>query len=118
MFDVGYPDMEVDKAPASIAGKGCVEGASWYVWGEKMLQTHGSVTCPRCGSNRIFRKERMGLFQRRIFPLLGLYPWECRMCRLVCLMRRRYHAVAPSVQETGPAEVPNSRLYPNACPEK
>src|SRR6185312_14107843 len=110
--------MAVDTASTRFAGEGHVEGATWYVWGEKMAQTHGGVTCPRCGGSRIFRKERMGLFQKRIFPLLGLYPWECRLCRLVCLMRRRHQTVVPSVQEASPTERSSSRLYPNVCPEK
>jgi hypothetical protein len=35
------------------------------------------------------RIHREGFFQRRILSLLGLYPWECPICRKPRLLRQR-----------------------------
>jgi len=55
------------------------------------------VLCPRCDSNRFFRKERQGFLQTRLFPLIGFYPWECKVCRLSCMrLKRRQPLVSAS----------------------
>jgi hypothetical protein len=35
------------------------------------------------------RVARRGLLQEKLFPLIGLYPWDCCLCREVRLYRRR-----------------------------
>lgn len=47
------------------------------------------MTCKKCGASRIRRQMRRGFFQTKIFPWFGLYPWECHVCRKVCLYRAR-----------------------------
>jgi hypothetical protein len=35
------------------------------------------------------RVGRHGFLQQRIYPLLGLYPWQCAICGKHALLRRR-----------------------------
>ncbi len=35
------------------------------------------------------RLGRVGFLQRKIFPILGLYPWRCPICRKTRLRRER-----------------------------
>jgi hypothetical protein len=58
------------------------------------MHRQAEVLCPRCESNRFFREERKGFMQIRFFPLLGLYPWECKVCRLSCMRLRRRQSLA------------------------
>ena len=37
--------------------------------------------CPKCANTATRRMKRRGLVQLRVYPLLGLYPWECTSCR-------------------------------------
>jgi len=48
------------------------------------------MKCPRCGANGLLRYERHGFFQKKIYPLFGLYPWECYYCRKISLKRQRH----------------------------
>ena len=47
------------------------------------------MQCPGCGENRLFRIQRKGFLQRRIYALFGYYPWKCRRCELLQLKRVR-----------------------------
>lgn len=49
------------------------------------------VYCEACGSDRVYRIERKGFLRRKVFPMFGLYPWQCRDCghRLMMRMRSR-----------------------------
>ncbi|HEX4309765.1 MAG TPA: hypothetical protein VHZ25_07035 [Acidobacteriaceae bacterium] len=35
------------------------------------------------------RISRRGILQTRIFPLLGMYPWQCAICGEEKLLQRR-----------------------------
>jgi hypothetical protein len=45
--------------------------------------------CPHCGDEQMRRLARRGFLQTRIYPLLGLYPWECVACRTIKMFRKR-----------------------------
>ena len=48
-------------------------------------------TCPRC-KGKVFRRiNRFGFLQRVVLPRLGVYPWECVMCRRKALFRDAGH---------------------------
>ncbi|HUA96913.1 MAG TPA: hypothetical protein VMA34_01145 [Terracidiphilus sp.] len=36
------------------------------------------------------RVARRGFLQKKVYPVLGLYPWECGACREVTMVRKRY----------------------------
>jgi hypothetical protein len=46
-------------------------------------------TCPYCGNEQMRRLARRGFLQNRVYPLLGLFPWECFACRKTRMLRRR-----------------------------
>jgi transposase-like protein len=64
----------------------------------------GPVYCPACGSDRVHRVKRKGLLREWIYPFFGLYPWECRDCRLTSMLHRRGRA-----RRRGPAEKSESK---------
>jgi len=33
--------------------------------------------------------ERVGLFEKKVFPFFGYYPWECSACRKRVLLKTR-----------------------------
>lgn len=37
--------------------------------------------CFHCGSNEFRRINRQGFIERSVLPLIGLFPWECVLCR-------------------------------------
>jgi len=47
------------------------------------------VHCKKCGS-KLRRISRKGFLQLNFFPLFGLYPWECPICRTT-VMRKKQH---------------------------
>jgi len=47
------------------------------------------VYCPVCGGDQVYRVERRGVLQKRIYPILGFYPWQCRECDAVVMLRKR-----------------------------
>jgi hypothetical protein len=48
------------------------------------------MVCRNCGARDVLRRHhRRGFFQRRIFPIFGLFPWECMLCRKVKLYRQK-----------------------------
>ena len=48
------------------------------------------MICQKCGASTLRREERRGFFQLKVFPLFGLYPWECTICREVGMYRRQF----------------------------
>jgi hypothetical protein len=36
--------------------------------------------CPKCNSNSTFRVDRKGFLAKHIYPVFGLFPWECTFC--------------------------------------
>ena len=47
------------------------------------------VYCPACGGDRVYRVERRGILQKRVYPILGFYPWQCKECGAVVMLRKR-----------------------------
>jgi len=47
------------------------------------------VHCRYCGSRKVYRLYREGFWQERIFPLLGFYPWKCKICSANMLLHKR-----------------------------
>lgn len=54
------------------------------------------LDCPRCGERALYRSKRKGFFQLSIYPLFGIYPWNCVSCRQSILLRQRYPIGAPA----------------------
>jgi hypothetical protein len=50
------------------------------------------MVCRKCGSKALRRENRAGFLQMKVFPIFGLYPWECIMCRKVKLYRKHFPA--------------------------
>jgi ribosomal protein L37AE/L43A len=38
------------------------------------------LQCPKCKERQMARIARRGFLRVRIFPLVGLFPWQCAMC--------------------------------------
>ena len=58
--------------------------------------------CPDCESVELRRQGRTGFLQTVVLPRLGLFPWECGLCRKIFLLRQRRtryrkHATEPLV---------------------
>lgn len=47
------------------------------------------LRCPHCRQPHLARIARRGFFRQRVWPIFGLYPWECAICRREFLMRKR-----------------------------
>lgn len=67
---------------------------AWNGAGQRLHMLHVEVVntpvrCPRCGDRALYRKERRGFLQKKLLPLLGLYPWHCISCRQSTLLRLR-----------------------------
>jgi hypothetical protein len=45
--------------------------------------------CPNCATIELTRVQRRGFLQERVYSKLGLYPWECPLCREVFLVKSR-----------------------------
>ncbi len=44
------------------------------------------MVCRCCGAFDSLRREvRVGFWQKKFFPIFGLFPWECVFCRKVKL---------------------------------
>lgn len=44
-----------------------------------------------CGSSALRRVNRQGFLEESVLPKLGLYPWECAMCRRKTFLRDNGH---------------------------
>ena len=47
------------------------------------------VYCPECGADRVYRIERRGFLRRRVYPIFGFYPWQCKECGYEVVLRKR-----------------------------
>jgi hypothetical protein len=45
--------------------------------------------CPHCEDIELRRQGRVGFWQRAVLSRLGLYPWECGLCRKIYFLRQR-----------------------------
>ncbi len=71
----------------TIPGLRCLESAKRKFMAESLESTHPA--CPKCGSTGSSRIRRQGIFNRYVAPYLGLFPWECGVCRKTFLARGR-----------------------------
>jgi DNA-directed RNA polymerase subunit RPC12/RpoP len=55
----------------------------------EMNSANERVHCDECGSDEVCRIFRKGLFQEKIYPLFGFYPWRCKGCGLRLMLRKR-----------------------------
>lgn len=51
--------------------------------------TREQVFCQRCGSGKVHRVFREGFVQVKILPLFGYYPWRCKNCGNLAILRKR-----------------------------
>ena len=58
----------------------------------EMTAVKERVHCRKCGSDRVYRVEREGFMQEKIYPLFGYYPWRCKICRVHVMLRKRKRA--------------------------
>jgi hypothetical protein len=58
----------------------------------EMTAVKERVHCRKCGSNRVYRVEREGFMQEKIYPLFGYYPWCCKICKDHVMLRKRKRA--------------------------
>ncbi len=45
--------------------------------------------CPDCERVALRRQGRVGFLQRIVYPRLGLFPWECGLCRKIFMLGQR-----------------------------
>jgi hypothetical protein len=60
------------------------------------------VVCRKCGADALRRENRRGFLQLKVFPLFGLYPWECIMCRRVGMHFAAGRRLDAAPQRTNP----------------
>jgi hypothetical protein len=51
------------------------------------------MVCRKCGASGLRRENRYGFLQLKIFPLFGLFPWECVFCRKTLLYHKQFEDV-------------------------
>jgi hypothetical protein len=67
-----------DRVPSGLEEK---EGSS--------RRSKGALVCSACEKPALHRVSRKGLLQRVVFPLFGYFPWQCKGCKSVQLMKKR-----------------------------
>ena len=56
--------------------------------------------CKNCGAT-LRRLARKGFLQLKVYPVFGLYPWECPLCRKELMVKKQYVRKRRSVQQHG-----------------
>ncbi len=46
-------------------------------------------SCPQCHSLQPHRIRQEGFWQRAVLQKFGFYPWECRFCKAVFVLKDR-----------------------------
>lgn len=77
------------------------------------------VQCPKCGTEKVFRLERIGLLQKHILPRFGRYPWSCKVCRTSFYSfvrwdrrkRKKYHSADKTDASSGNPDLSNMHGY-------
>jgi hypothetical protein len=54
--------------------------------------------CKNCGTP-LRRLARKGFLQLNVYPVFGLYPWECPLCRKALMVKKKYARKRRSVQQ-------------------
>ena len=57
---------------------------------DEMITVKDRVYCQKCSSNRVYRVERKGFMQKKIYPLFGYFPWRCKSCGDQVMLRKRH----------------------------
>jgi predicted RNA-binding Zn-ribbon protein involved in translation (DUF1610 family) len=55
----------------------------------EMVEKRDVVYCPACGGDRMYRLERKGIFQKKVFSQFGYFPWQCKECGVEVMLRKR-----------------------------
>jgi uncharacterized Zn finger protein len=67
---------------------------------EELVETASAknqIRCKHCGNGRVFRIFREGYLQEKIYPIFGYYPWECKTCGKVMMLRLRRKSKSSSL---------------------
>jgi hypothetical protein len=51
--------------------------------------SRGALVCPTCEKPSLRRASRKGFLQCVVFPWFGYFPWRCKSCKAVQLMKNR-----------------------------
>jgi hypothetical protein len=52
-------------------------------------KSKGALVCPTCGTLTLYRVSRKGFAQRVVFARFGYFPWDCKTCKVVQLLKNR-----------------------------
>jgi hypothetical protein len=58
------------------------------------------MRCPKCRFEGMTRTKRRGIFEKRILPLFGCFPWRCPACDKQTWLRLRSSPATASPQES------------------
>jgi hypothetical protein len=47
------------------------------------------MQCPKCGKGLMSRCKRHGWIERQVYGRLGLYPWQCGLCKERIMLKAR-----------------------------
>ena len=47
------------------------------------------MRCPKCKKGLLSRAKRHGWIERQVYTRLGLYPWQCGLCKERFVLRVR-----------------------------
>ena len=61
------------------------------------------LECPNCHEEQLARIARRGFLRNRIYPIFGLYPWQCAICGRQYLIRKRSAGYRQTSEDTDPA---------------
>lgn len=45
------------------------------------IQETSKLYCSICGGTHLYRLQRKGFLEKRIYPLFGYFPWHCLACK-------------------------------------
>jgi hypothetical protein len=54
-------------------------------------QSMKKLSCPHCTGGELRRLNRIGFIERRVLCSLGIFPWECVLCRKKTYRRNDGH---------------------------
>lgn len=58
------------------------------------------MKCRVCNHHEFHRARRHGFWQKRVLPLLGIYPWRCAACGKARLLRGRHESESSETHRT------------------
>lgn len=48
------------------------------------------IFCEKCGSEQVHRVFREGFLQESVYPSFGYFPWRCKTCGKLMMLRKRH----------------------------